>query len=152
MFYNDCSPLSLKVTLTRFRLLTDMFLFLLSTNIGTLTMRHIGNFIVSMLSLLSSSSGSHKRGGQRTAGTDPFSLGRDMMTFRSAREKKGDPPSGTHARRRDDSNGKKQCKQNDEGKIHKRQDCSTATAYGGSWQHIAQELALASGCGLTGLI
>lgn len=55
-------------------------------------MRHIGNFIVSMLSLLPPSPGSHKGGGQRAAGTDPFSLGREMMTCRSERERRRETP------------------------------------------------------------
>lgn len=78
-------------------------------------MRHIGNLIVSMLSLLSSSSGGHQRGGQGAAGTDPFSLRREIMTFRFGPErgKKGGPPSGTHARGRGDSNSRKQCQHSD---------------------------------------
>lgn len=62
MFYNDCSPLSQKVNLTHLRLLIDKFLFLLSTSTGMLTMRHTGNFITSMLSLLSSSLGGVTKG------------------------------------------------------------------------------------------
>lgn len=64
--------------------------------------------------------------GQDTAGTNPFSLGREKITFSSDPEKgkKEDPPFGTCARGKDDGNSRKQ---NDECKIHKRQDCSDST-------------------------
>lgn len=113
-------------------------------------MRHIGHFIMNMLSLLSSSLGDHKRGGQGAAGTDPFILRREIMTFRFGpeREEKGHPPSGMRARGRDDSTSRKQCKQNDEGTIHKRQECSAAIAY---WRQLTTHSS-GAGCGLTGLV
>lgn len=97
MFYNDCSPLFPKVNLTHLRLFIDTFLFLLSANMEMLTMRHNGNFIINMLSFLSSSSRGDKSGRKGKGGTEPFSLGREMTTFRSSPEKgkRSDPPSGT---------------------------------------------------------
>lgn len=70
--------------------------------------------------------------GQGTAGTNPFRLGRGKMTFSShpERRKKEDPPSGTCARGKDNGNSRKQ---NDECKIHKRQDASTDTTHWGQW-------------------
>lgn len=133
MLYNDCSPLSQEVNLTHLRLLTDR-------NFSSFSPPTQACWLWDTLVILVWAchpcfhlvSGSHKMAGQGTAGTNPFSLGREKMTFSSdpKRGKKEDLPFGTRGRGRDDGNSGKQ---NDECKIHKRQDCSTATAYWGQW-------------------
>lgn len=118
------------------------FLFLLSTNIWILAMRYTGNFIMNLVSLLLYRSRCHKRGGQGTAGNDSFSLGRATMTFKSGpeRQKKGDHPSATHIRGRDDSNSRELYEQDSEGKNYYTRVRTAAKLQrpGGNRQHMVQ--------------
>lgn len=153
IIYYHCSPLSHKADLTHFRLLIDRFLFFVSCNIGMLTMKHSGDYIRSILSRLSSHTGVRGWVDRAQQELSPAAWGGEWWLLDLVlRERRRPCFCGTRARGRDDSNSRKQCRQNDEGWINRRQDSSTATACCGQFTMHIQELAVVSGCGLTRLI